>query len=70
MKRQSFIRILVSMMIVITAVYVLAAAQRARVVADTTSEECIKTTSEDEECPTRTQSEFVLESLTRSLLGR
>jgi hypothetical protein len=68
MKRQSFIRILVSMMIIIAAVYALAAAQQARVVADT-NEECMQTTTEDG-CPTKTQSEFVLESITRSLLGR
>jgi hypothetical protein len=65
MKKQLLIRIM-TLVIIITAAFFVASAARTARLAE--KEECLQGESECTE--TKNQSEFLLESLTRNLLGR
>ncbi|MGB8193017.1 MAG: hypothetical protein WCF67_13900 [Chitinophagaceae bacterium] len=66
MKRLIPIRILMLVIVITVAVFVVAATRATPHVEPT--EECIQ--NEQEGCEKKTQSEFLLESLTRNLMGR
>jgi hypothetical protein len=67
MKKQSIIRIFMLVAIIAAAVFVVAAVRTNRPVSE--GDECMQ--EDKQECvETRTQSEFLLEAITRNLLGR
>lgn len=65
MKKQLFLRILTVVIIITAAAFVVSAARTAKLAQN---EECVQ--GETECTETKSQSEFLLESLTRNLLGR